>query len=345
MSNGKQRDGLTSLTPNPAKIIRIDHCEPLLDLANGFVDDEATRHVDVRNTVQFRRMNAFGFGNQANVNAIQALFPRGISTIVAMDIFDNVSDDVSRLLIRNLTALLRPGGRVVLGLQYQPKCWSAAHFVRKSAHPPYLVGIINLAPAQFIQDTKQQAHVDCEGINGTATTGTRVAIHNLECEWLGNIWESFISTSSRYSRPGMISVNDEAWFDPVRRRFQNVAHPRIRYGDSAREYCRESIGLIIENMQPPRGHEDNGMWVENTSSDLNRQVFGSQGLWRLERLMRSWIHGFVALPRPDDDRGAWRAASVVITDNQESIVEQHNLDYWDEFYLTPASVLVCFRRV
>jgi hypothetical protein len=61
--------------------------------------------------------------------------------------------------------------------------------------------------------------------------------------------------------------------------------------------------------------------MENTTVDLNRQVFGCDGLWLLESLLTAWVHDFAAPLLPGDECGAWREARFMITENTGSIIE------------------------
>lgn len=174
-------------TRHPVYIVGINHCQTLMDTANGYLDELFTRHLKPRTDMKFRNIDAFSFGTQANLNSTQALFPRSTSTIMALGVFNNVGDDATQQASRDLAALLAPGGRIIINIQYQPQYWSATHFIPSTSKPAHLISVINLAPYQFTQAATEQVRMHCQRIPSTSSTGMPVAIDDVECEWINRI--------------------------------------------------------------------------------------------------------------------------------------------------------------
>lgn len=320
---------------NTVPIVGIDNCQPLLDLANGVLADEASRDQNVRNMVQFRRMDAFSFGNQANIDMILNLFPHGISTVVVTDVFDDINDPATVEAIHNLIALLRVGGRIIFDVCYQPRCWSAAHFLKGPAIPPNLVGIINLATPQFIQDAEQGIHNSCRHIAESRHQDVNMLITDIDCVWLGKVWDQFANHVGELPAFGL-QINDEATFSGDLNTFHNTADPRIRYEDSSTIYCTKAIQDIMDAI-PMQQIED------DTHTNILLGVFGSHGLEHLQHLFREWKPDF--FDSNNDAIGTHLVAADIITRYSAAIVEPWRLPDWDTFYLSPASVLVSLRRM
>lgn len=324
---------LKCLTPGPfdianiANIVGIDHCHPLLDLADGVLADEASRDQNVRSVVQFHRMDAFGFGDQANIDMILGSFPRGISTIVVMDVFDNIDDPATFEAIRSLISLLRIGGRIFFNVCYQPRCWSAAHFVKGHAIPPNLVGIMNLATPRFMQVAEQDVRNSCHYI-------LEPRIVDLECMWLGKVWAEFAGHVGARSDSG-VHINDEATFYHQPNIFHNTATPHIKYADSSATYCIKALEDLMRAVPMDQSRYD----IQEEMLDTIR---GGRSLHNLQRLFRDWKPEF--FDSNNDAVGTHLVVADIITRYCAAIVEPRQLPDWDAFYLSPASVLVSLRR-
>lgn len=330
----------------PVKIVGIDNSQTLVDVASSLLDSLADMGQDGRALVQFRHMDAFGLGTQENIDTIQALFPRGISTIVATDVFDDLSNAATRHAIRDLAALLNPGGRVFVCTQYQPRCWSAAGFFRTAGGGPSLVGVVNLAPRRFSRAATEQVHARCGRIAGTSSTGVAVAINGLECAWMGRVLGDFINTSTLGLNPPGLPVSDEACFDPVGRQFYNALAPGLRFCDGSNWYCRLVILELLGWMQSAEEAEEDSEWRDARKRHLEQMVFHPDGLASLNVLLEDWLDEYYMhvepniahLPRP------YQAVHTMIDLYEDEVNESLGITGWDEFHLAPASVMVSFRR-
>lgn len=338
---------LHALTANPATIVGIEYCQPLLFLANGNLNDEASRNPAVRNTVQFRCMDAYHALQRQNVDAVRALFPRGITTIIAVGVFKDMSHHLTHLYIRSLASLLDPDGRFVLGVPSDPPYCSTAHFVRDCLPdlPPRLVGVLDLSPPGAREHFRIQMMNGLNGISGHLPWGADVDIDDVDITPMPQVWETFISRIA-HNVPRGIPVTDEAWLDPDRRRFYNVAHPELKWGDAYREYRREAINVILdENMRGLEWQYDAAALAPRRAQDKQRLINfsnGPRGLCYLEDKLRECLGDDIQFGHLARNRGAREEGRQLIRACRAAITGPHNLERWDDLHLEEDSMLITF---
>lgn len=339
---------LHALTANPATIVGIDYCQPLLVLANGNLNDEASRNPAVRNTVQFRCMDVYHAVQRQNVEAVRALFPRGITTIIAVGIFKDMDHHLTHLYIRSLTSLLDPDGRFVLGVPSDPPYCSTAHFVRNCPPdlPPRLVGVLDLAPPGAREHFRTQMETGLNGISGLLPWGAYVDIDAVDITPMPEVWENFISRAV-HDVPRGIPVNDEAWLVPHRRKFYNVALPELKWGGTYREYQREAVNAILDhNLRGLELRYDVAELAARRARDKQHMINfsnGPRGLCYLEDKLRGFLGDddvrFGHRARP---RGAREEVCQLIRACSAAITGRHNLERWDDLYVEEDSMLIIF---